>query len=337
MTIRACSLSALIIATVCTLHSGPLASPAVAQSSSADNGPQGSTSPGGAPLQPQVLPLAPPFVLSPADEGNLNQLLGDWEKASNGIKTFKCTFMRLEYDPAINGGDPNQPSTRSEGEIKYAAPDQGMFKVEKVTNYVIDPKTGKIVEQKAEPTEWWTCNGKSMFEVTVRNNQTLVVETPLPPEMRGQAITDGPLPFVFGAQAKVLKSRYFMRIITPEANAKNEVWLEAFPKQQKDAANFSQVTLILKKPDLQPSAIQIFNPGANAQNNSRTVIMLKDPSINGTLDALQNFFNNFSQPNPLGAKHVMNQNLMQPPAAAKLPDAKGADTSQASRATPAAK
>ncbi|HEY2827456.1 MAG TPA: hypothetical protein VGJ04_07625, partial [Pirellulales bacterium] len=64
----------------------------------------------------------------------------------------------------------------------------------------------------------------------------------------------------------------------------------------------------------------------------------KDPSINGTLDALQNFFNNFAQPNPLGAKPVMNQNVMQPPAAAaKLPNVKGADTTQASRATPAAK
>jgi TIGR03009 family protein len=340
MTIRAGLAIALIIAIFSTLLTGP--SPLQAQSSpsAADSAPKAShaSSASGVPVQPQVLPLAPPFTLTPAEEANLNQFLKDWEIANNGIKTFKCSFTRLEYDPAIAGGNPNQATTVSKGDLKYAAPDKGMFHVKELTNYVPNPKTGQIVEQKGEPTEWWTCDGSSMFEVTVRNNgdkvEKLVVEKPLPPEMRGKTITDGPLPFVFGAKAATLKSRYFMRIITPAVNAQNEVWLEAFPKQQKDAANFSRVNLILKKADLQPAAIQIFNPGANVQNASRTVIMLEDASINNPWAPLQNLFDDFARPNPIGYKHVLEQNLVPPPATTQIP---AGDNSQASRVKSAPK
>jgi TIGR03009 family protein len=339
MTIRAGFAIALIIAIFLMLLTGP--SPLQAQSSppaadSASKPTQSTSSASGAPLQPQVLPLAPPFTLAPAEEANLNQFLKDWEIANNGIKTFKCSFTRLEYDPTIAGGNPNQITTESHGELKYAAPDKGMFHVKELTNYVPNPKGGPLVAQKGEPTEWWTCDGSSMFEVKDKP-QKLVVETPLPPEMRGKAITDGPLPFVFGAKAASLKSRYFMRIITPGANAQNEVWLEAFPKQQKDAANFSRVNLILKKADLQPTAIQIFNPGANVQNASRTVIMLEDPSINNPWAPLQNLFDDFARPNPIGYKHVLEQNLVPPPTTTQMPDAKASDNSQASRVKSAPK
>ncbi|HTQ40060.1 MAG TPA: hypothetical protein VMJ32_13630 [Pirellulales bacterium] len=304
--------------------------------------PQATTSPhstNSAPQQPQAMPLAPPsgFLLSPGDEANLNKLLTDWENANTNIRTFKCTFTRWEYDPAIVGGNPNQPVALSKGELKYAAPDKGMFKVEEQTNYVPDPKTGQFVEQKVKPTEWWTCNGKSMFEVTVRDNQTLVVEKPLPPEMQGKAITEGPLPFVFGARAETLKTRYYLRMITPAAAAKTDVWLEAYPKLQKDAANFSHVTLILSKADLQPTAIQIFNPGANTQNPARTVIQLENPSINNPWAPLENLFDDFARPNPLGAKHVLEQNAIPPPATTQLPAGNTTDNSQASRGKPPAR
>ncbi|HZZ28120.1 MAG TPA: hypothetical protein VFE46_08965 [Pirellulales bacterium] len=291
----------------------------------------------GAAAQPQQLPLAPPFVLSSTEESNLNQLLTDWESANTKIKTFKCTFTRWEYDPTIAGGNPNQPTAISSGELKYAPPDKGMFKVEELTNFVPDPKTGKLVKQNAKPTEWWTCDGKSMFEVTVRDKQTLVVEKPLPPEMQGKAITEGPLPFVFGARADSLKKRYYMRLITPPSEAKTQVWLEAFPKMQKDAANFSRVTIILNKADLQPAAVQIFNPGANAQNLSRTVLQLDNPSINNPWAPLQNLFDDFARPNPFGSKHVMESDLMPPPAATQMPAGNPADLNQASRPKSAAR
>jgi TIGR03009 family protein len=333
MTIRAGVISAFAVAILCATTSEQFGNLLLAQSPvvKADTAPSSSQTmvpAGTAQLQPQVLPLAPPFTLTPPEEANLNQLLNDWEKSSSNIKTFKCEFTRLEYDPAIAVGHPDQATTVSSGELKYSAPDKGLFHVTKLTNYVQDPKTGQFVAQPGEPTEWWSCDGKSIFEVRDQP-QKLVVERPLPPEMYGKAITDGPLPFVFGAKAAALKSRYYMRIITPPANAQSEVWLESFPKMQKDAANFSRVMLILKKADLQPAAIQIFNPGANAQNPARTVITLDEPSVNNPWAPLQNLLNDFARPNPFGYKHVMEQDL-QPPAAT-TPVSKTDNNSQASR------
>ena len=96
------------------------------------------------------------------------------------------------------------------------------------------------------------------------------------PEMQGKSITDGPLPFVFGAKADILRKRYYMRIITPPSMAGEQIWLEAFPRMQKDAANFAWVEIILTKNDKLPVAIQIYNPGCDPKvehkKQSRTMI-----------------------------------------------------------------
>ena len=56
--------------------------------------------------------------------------------------------------------------------------------------------------------------GQSIFEY--KFNDKKLVERPLPPEMRGERIADGPLPFLFGPKADEMKARYWIRVITPE-------------------------------------------------------------------------------------------------------------------------
>jgi TIGR03009 family protein len=263
------------------------------------NQPSGGTLPNGAPAQPQPLYAAPPFVLSPQEEAELDGLLKAWEKQSQGVKYFYCEFNRLEYNPAFAGGNPNQLTTESQGVIKFAAPDKGLFRVTAISNYVLDPKTRKYAKQEAAPTEWWTCDGKSMFQVDADKKE--VLETPLPPQMQGIAIADGPLPFVFGAKAEALKQRYFIKNITntvAQKDAATSIWLEVRPKLQKDAANFSMVELIFSKQDMQLTAMQIFNPGANAQNLSRTVITFVGQKINDPWAPLKQMLSDFSRPNP---------------------------------------
>ena len=64
-----------------------------------------------------------------------------------------------------------------------------------------------------------------------------MIEHKLPPELQGKAIADSPLPFLFGAEAQKLKQRYWIRIVTPP-DVKDQIWLEAYPRYQQDAANF---------------------------------------------------------------------------------------------------
>ena len=82
----------------------------------------------------------------------------------------------------------------------------------------------------------WICDGKSVFQYIPK--QKKLVEHKLPPDMQGKSIVDGPLPFLFGAEAKKLRQRYWLRIVTPP-NIKNQVWLEAFPRFQAGCRQLS--------------------------------------------------------------------------------------------------
>jgi TIGR03009 family protein len=291
----------------------------------------GGVLPNGQSAQPQHLAVQPPFVLTAHQQQELDQLLDEWERNNSAIKTFKCSFTRWEYDPAFIP-NPKQPKTECHGELKYAAPDKGLFHVTDASEAVLDPKTHTWVMQKVDPTEYWTCDGKSIYQVDANKKQ--IIEQPIPAEMQGKAITDGPLPFVFGAKADVLRKRYFMRVITPQERAKDEVWLDARPRTQKDAANFSRVELILSKPDLQPVAIQIYNPGASEQNQSRTVIKLENASVNSPWAPIQQLFNDFARPSILGYKHVVEQPRVPPPAAPQTPGGNGLEQAGRGKSPP---
>ena len=80
----------------------------------------------------------------------------------------------------------------------------------------------------------------------------------LPPERQGKAIADGPLPFLFGSTADMLKRRYFIRIVTP-AGVPGQVWLQAYPRFQQDAANFHHAHFIITD-KMEPYALEMIQP-----------------------------------------------------------------------------
>ncbi|HEX3999571.1 MAG TPA: hypothetical protein VHX65_13545 [Pirellulales bacterium] len=205
-------------------------------------------------------PPPPPFVLSPQEQADLDKVLDDWERQSNQVTTFKCDFKHWVYDPTFlppklgpNGELIEQPIKYSTGEIKYASPDKGLIEEEDVWE-VTNPGTPaqKSVERKYG--EHWACDGKTLSAVDHEKKEVHVTE--LPPEMQGNLISEGPLPFAFGTKAGPLKARYFLRVITPP-NVSGEVWLEIRPRFQRDLTNFVEVQVILRTKDMRPTAIQI--------------------------------------------------------------------------------
>ncbi|NMC19326.1 MAG: TIGR03009 domain-containing protein [Thermogutta sp.] len=231
--------------------------------------------------QPTLLP--PPFVLSPAEQSQLERVLKAWEERSAAIKTFECDFTRWEFDPVA--GSPNEPARISRGKILYAAPDKGLFRVDE------EVREGRF--QPAVLPERWLCDGRSIYEYRFETKQ--VVETVLPPELRGKAITEGPLPFLFGASAESLLRRYYMRVITP-SNVQNEIWLEAHPKYQQEAANFLKAELILKLPTMEVFALQLFYPSAHPSTQARKVYQFERLKVNA-VDPLRIFKEDPFKPN----------------------------------------
>jgi TIGR03009 family protein len=162
--------------------------------------------------------------------------------------------------------------------------------------------------------EHWVCNGASIYEF--RHVEKQLRETKLPPEMQGKAISDGPLPFVFGAKAETLKKRYWMRIVTPPS-VQGQIWLEARPRFQADAANFSKVELMLQTANLMPAAIQIFKPGGQDRD-----VYQFDPATN-IFDRGLDLIRDFSKPaTPFGYRYVLEDlQGQQPPGPATPPGA----------------
>jgi len=200
---------------------------------------------------PPEQPPTPPFVLSPQEQAQLDQVLAAWEQRSAKVDSFEAKFTRWQYD-GVFGAD-----STDQGEVKYAAPDKGVFQV--------------IGEQP----EHWICDGKSVFEYNFVKRQ--LIEYKLAPESQGQGITDSPLPFLFGTTAAQLSGRYFLRIVTPP-NVQGQVWLEALPRYQADAQNFQRAEVILDTATMLPTAIQTHEPNGK----TRTVYKFEKQKVNPT-------------------------------------------------------
>ena len=250
------------------------------------------------PAQPsQPRPAAPVFPqLTPQQQAALDQLLAAWETRNAAVRTWSCGFHKWEYNAwsPVNAGE-QLAFAESSGEIKYAAPDKGLFRVKESKQW--NPESRRYEVRSGEAGEHWVCNGTSIYEF--RHTERQLRETKLPPEMQGKAISDGPLPFVFGAKAETLKKRYAMRIITPPG-VTDQVWLEALPRYQAEAANLSKVELILQARDLMPFAIQIYKPGGQDRD-----VYQFDPKTS-LIDRSLDLIRDFSRPiTPLGYTFIV--------------------------------
>jgi TIGR03009 family protein len=270
------------------------------------------------PLQPAVQPLPQPLAQAPAPDGfALNQLqeamldnvLNAWQLESAKINTFKCSFERWEYNafsPKVN--NEVAPLNKCSGELSYNRPDKGSFQITEVRAFKTTPPaagqapdapvTGDWVKQPEAIGEHWVCDGKSIFEY--RHQDKHLVERPIPKELQGQAIVDGPLPFLFGAEAKKLKARYWMRI--EDQDNKDAIYLTALPKFQAQAADYSKVEVILDRKQLLPKAMQVTMP-----DNSRHMYMfdIANAAVNSRLAI---FATLFQRPRVWpGWKHVVEQ------------------------------
>jgi TIGR03009 family protein len=245
---------------------------------------------------PQELPEALPR-LTPQEEAQVDRILNVWQQRSAGVKTFECSFKRWEYDPVFPRPDPDAPrdapTFEEIGTIKYAAPDKGMFRVDKSV------ENGKIVAIAPGRAEHWICDGTSIYQYDQIKKQ--VIEQRLPPELQGKAIADGPLPFLFGAKAQSLKQRYVIRITTPAEVQGQQTWLEAFPRFQADAANFRRAELILTNQNMTPFALHLVEPNGKKRTSYQFYEIV-------TNDPLRFFKGDpFRPTTPLGWKRILDE------------------------------
>jgi TIGR03009 family protein len=277
------SLSICLIASTPISAQQPTASP-VRQQAAAPQAPAQVAAP---------LPQVPPqFQLNAIEQTYLDQVLSKWETESGKIMTFSCPFDRWEYNPTFGPGA-DIPLNKDKGDLSYQKPDKGSFQITEINKWQAKPiapgqpppaqAQGDWAKQPDAIGEHWVCDGASIYEY--RTEQKQLVERPIPKEMQGKSIADGPLPFLFGAEAAKLKQRYWMRIEQQPNN--DEIWLQSQPKSQADAANYKAVSVILDRQQFLPKAMEVVLP-----DGSRHVYIfdLAKVSVNGHLDRLKALF-----------------------------------------------
>lgn len=233
--------------------------------------------PAGAVPPQQAAPPAPPFNVHPVHQKWLDDVLTKWEKDSKTVNNFYCDFERQVYN--IAGPADGGPFAKEKGKLAYHKPDRGSFDIKE--SLVWTPKalpavpnqlpqqpqlaegeylSRKDAEGNVEPGEHWVCDGQNVYEY--RTHAKKVIVTPLPPGMQGKDIVDGPLPFLFGAEAKKLKERFWMQPATNLCR-ENFIGIHAKPKHQAAAAQHSDIYVVLRneqgKP-LMPAGLRVVHP-----------------------------------------------------------------------------
>ncbi|MBH56031.1 MAG: TIGR03009 domain-containing protein [Planctomycetaceae bacterium] len=284
-----------------------LAQSADAQQQLSTPKPQQSTSAG---IQQQEARGVQPPAFLPLSEKHqqyIQRVLMYWQSHTEKIDHYRSNFERWQFDTVY--GPRNTFKTFSTGKVRFANPDKGLFKVEKVLTYQPASAQSKASYKEVPGThgEFWVCDGKSIFEYDFLNER--LIQQVLPAELQGKNIINGPLPFLFGCNAQDIMNRFWVRAITPQ-NVEGEIWLEAYPKTIHDASNYQKVHIIIDNKDFLPKGMVIFDRSyEKGKNHSRTVFNFKEREINfaTTLEKLNPFYRNFYEPAlPSGWKKVVN-------------------------------
>ena len=161
-------------------------------------------------------------------------------------------------------------------------------------------KQGNWVKQPNAIGDHWVCDGKSVYQY--RPDLKQLVEHPIPPQMQGQAIVDGPLPFLFGADAAKLKQRYWMRIDQQQSQDPNQIWLIANTEVSTNRRPTSrEVDVILDRQQLLPLYMQVWMPN---RSHHMYIFDIENAEVNGLFDRMKAAV--FARPSmPSGWKRVV--------------------------------
>ena len=244
----------------------------VAQANPAVAGPGGRQHVGRAEPEFQIVP----FVLTPAEQKELDEFLVRWEQFGSGIKSFEVDFTSWEYDPVSFPGP--QPAYSAFGFFKYTAPNRFVYHVE---GQWVDgkPINGGPKEEKL------VIDGDSIFDYQFKSKE--VHKYSIAPELLARGFADSPLPIIFGAKADEMKKRFSMKIVTAEDYKGTQVWLQAKPLLIADQQEFLCLEIRIDKKTLRATALKKDNINGKAY----TVFVLDKHKINPPFEAIRKFFN----------------------------------------------
>jgi len=241
---------------------------------------------------------------SPKEQADLDQILNYWERSTADIERYSCKFLRWQYNSSDNFVDELAKKTgrsirdvnvtTASGELKYMAPDKGMFKIEMLLKLTGQLDAKNQPEYKSFDSvfgEWWLCDGEKVYEYD--RSLKRCTRFTMPPELKGAGILESPMPFMFGVKADKIKARYWVRLLPSPKDAqgrpRDDLFLiEAHPKFQSDAVNYHHVQIFLDREMFLPVMLIKYNPEHFDEPNevlkdNREVFQFSDRAKNASL------------------------------------------------------
>ena len=221
------------------------------------------------PPAPQEAPRLPrPDVAT--QQATLSQemvyILSNWEKAGEITKKLEGKHRRYIYDFVFH------VEKWSEGEFYYEAPDKGRIDLDAPKNFKegqTRQRNGKNFAIQSDKAERWVCDGTQIVAIDEQRKEFQRI--PIPVENRGQNITDGPLPFLFGISKEKIVMRYNITLHdNPDQGGQHNIQegrihLKVKPLWQQDASNWQEAEVMLDAKTYLPHAIRLIHPGGNAE------------------------------------------------------------------------
>lgn len=204
------------------------------------------------PQQPAAPPAQPAAPVSP----QVMAILRNWEVRTANITFMTGAFSRYVYDSVFG------VEKRADGRFHYQAPDLGRldFTVPKLPVPPENPnrktKTGEKYKIVADTPQRWVCTGTKVLVIDDAMKQVQKID--IPPQLQGQSIADGPLPFLFGMKADKALKRYELSIGT--MHGPETYHLVAKPLWKQDAQEWSQAEVLLNPANFLPKAIRTIDP-----------------------------------------------------------------------------
>ena len=222
----------------------------------------GTTQPG---TQPAVAEQGPQVIIQTPEA--LEPILKLWEQKTAGITSIKGDFERITYDYVFN------VEKRATGEYWFETPDKARmdFHPDKRIIEWIEKNPGKtpIIDRNGEkfqvapdePSSWY-CTGEHIL--SVKHNEKQIERMEIPQNYRGQRITDGPMPFLFGMKADAVKQRYAMTFGTMH-DPQKQIHIVAKPLVIALQREFSRAEILLNPVTFMPTHVKLWDPVGTKQ------------------------------------------------------------------------
>lgn len=252
-------------------------------------------------------PEAEPLRVEQLDP-QLESILRSWELESSKIKVMHGTHYRQEFNNVFS------VEKRAKGEFYFEAPDKGRFDMDSVDikdgqkSLKVDPNTRQPYQLASSNDQKWICTGN---EILIINPVAKEFELfPIPEQMRGEKISQSPLPFLFGMKADEAKRRFELRLHGQNDNA----WfIDAIPRTQMDSQNYKHARIVLHKQSFVPMKVYLIDPAGSIMTEYTFV----DVKVNPRQNVLAGLLPGFKDANPFQPKLTGYKLVQQPPPVAE--------------------